>query len=406
MQKKNGGFLLIICWLVYMFSYVGKLSYNTNIIQIESFYGVSHSQAGLVSTFFFFAYGLGQFINGLFCKKYNLKFLIPIVLGISAICNFLVSIVSNFSWLKFIWLVNGCAMSTLWPSLIRFLSENTSENSMKKAAITMGTSYTIGTILCYCLSSLFVALGNFKIIFYFACISLPILSLVWFFSYEHLLAKKVDNQENLIEETQVDKNKKIGTFLISTIVIFSIFAIIADLIKDGLTTWLPNILKDFFGISDSISILLTIVLPIVSAFGVFLGILFDKKSKNYTSLFLVLFALTSASILFIALFGKSSLIFMLISLALIAFLLSGACNILTSFIPLEWKDKINSGLLAGVLNGFCYIGGTLSAYCLGVLSDSSGWNAVFIVLCALSFLCVVISVVFQIIIKIKRPKEN
>ena len=56
--------LIFLCWLVYTCSYIGKLNYAANITQMESFYAISHAEAGLVSTCFFFAYGLGAIADG------------------------------------------------------------------------------------------------------------------------------------------------------------------------------------------------------------------------------------------------------------------------------------------------------------------------------------------------------
>ena len=58
-KNKRAVLLIILCWLVYTCSYLGKMGYSANIVQFETFYNVSHSQAGTVSTFFFFAYGVG-----------------------------------------------------------------------------------------------------------------------------------------------------------------------------------------------------------------------------------------------------------------------------------------------------------------------------------------------------------
>ena len=52
------------------------------------------------------------------------------------------------------------------------------------------------------------------------------------------------------------------------------------------------------------------------------------------------------------------------------------------------KGKVNSGLIAGVLNGFCYLGSTLSTYVLGSIADNHGWLTVFWTLLAV---CAVIS---------------
>ncbi len=80
--------LIILCWLVYTSSYIGRLSYNANIVQIREYFNVSYSETGLVSTFFFFIYGFGQIVNGLLCKKYNVKYTIFTCLIISSLMNF------------------------------------------------------------------------------------------------------------------------------------------------------------------------------------------------------------------------------------------------------------------------------------------------------------------------------
>lgn len=126
MNKKllNKNVLAIaVCWLVYTCSYLGKLGYNANIILIEREFGVAHAESGSVGTAFFFAYGVGQIVNGLLCKKYNVKYTIFFALIVSAVCNFTLTIITDFAWLKIIWLINGAALSFLWSLLIRFLSE-------------------------------------------------------------------------------------------------------------------------------------------------------------------------------------------------------------------------------------------------------------------------------------------
>ena len=51
--------LIFFCWLIYFTAYLGRYSYNSNINYFMSWYGVNHASAGTVTTFFFFAYGVG-----------------------------------------------------------------------------------------------------------------------------------------------------------------------------------------------------------------------------------------------------------------------------------------------------------------------------------------------------------
>ena len=60
-KNKRAALLIILCWLVYTCSYIGKLGYNANITQIETLFGVTHAEAGMVSTFFFFRLHVSYF---------------------------------------------------------------------------------------------------------------------------------------------------------------------------------------------------------------------------------------------------------------------------------------------------------------------------------------------------------
>ena len=63
------------------------------------------------------------------------------------------------------------------------------------------------------------------------------------------------------------------------------------------------------------------------------------------------------------------------------------------------KGKVNSGLIAGVLNGFCYVGSTLSTYGLAMIADKSGWMAVFE---TLLYACVAVMVAGVVYFVIKK----
>ena len=59
--NKKTFYLIALCWLVYACSYIGKLSYNANITQFISTYQVSKADAGMISSFFFFAFATNAF---------------------------------------------------------------------------------------------------------------------------------------------------------------------------------------------------------------------------------------------------------------------------------------------------------------------------------------------------------
>ena len=97
--------------------------------------------------------------------------------------------------------------------------------------------------------------------------------------------------------------------------------------------------------------------------------------------------------------GTVGMIITLGCLGAVSLLTSATNNVITSMAPLYLKKRFNAGLLAGTLNGLCYVGSTLSSYGLGAFADGLGWNAVFILLASLSAACVATSLAYLIIRK-------
>lgn len=391
--------LIILCWLVYTSSYIGRLSYNANIVQIREYFNVSYSETGLVSTFFFFIYGFGQIINGLLCKKYNVKYTIFTCLIISSLMNFFLININDFNLIKYLWLINGASMSFLWTSLIRVLSECLDKKDINKAVIVMGTTVATGTFFVYGLSSIFNYINNFKLIFYVASILLIIVALIWICRFDYLVndLKEVINKE----EKEIRKVNNKGIIII--ILTFSVFAISNNFIKDGLTNWTPSILDSIYHIENWLSILLTLALPLFAIFGTALATLFHKKIKDFNLLCVVLFLISTLFLsLVVILINEDVLVITLISFAFTACLMASINNVITSMLPLYMKDKYNSGLLAGVLNGFCYIGSTFSTYGLGLIADKYNWNVVLYTLLIVSIVVIIVGLInFKINKKIK-----
>ncbi len=383
--------LIVLCWVVYTCSYLGKLGYNANITQIENVYNISHAEAGIVSTFFFFAYGAGQIFNGLFCKRYPLRLVIFGSLLVSGIMNLLVAFSTNFSYVKYFWLINGAALSILWPSLIRLMSETLDKRDIGRAVVAMGTTVAAGTFLAYGLSALFVAMGSYVLMFFVAGTLLPLIAFVWIVSYPGLVRSKNDKVEACACNNTIISKSSGFRSLKDSIILFALFAIVVNLVKDGLTTWVPTILKESYGLPDYISILLTMILPLLAIFGTSLAAILHKKSEDFVLLVGILFLFTTLFIITVMFCLTMGWCIVTVGcFGVVSCLMASANNIITSRAPLFWRDQINSGLVAGVLNGFSYFGSTLSAYGLGVIADFWGWNSVFIFLFAC---CAILSII-------------
>lgn len=393
-KKKNlttSALLIALCWLVYTCAYLGKLGYNANITQIESVFCVSHATAGMVSTFFFFAYGVGQIVNGLLCKKYNIRYVVFGSLVVSGLMNLLVGVVDNFSVVKYFWFINGVALSVLWPSLVRLLSETIDKSDMPRAVVVMGTTVATGTFIVYGLSALFVKFLTYTVMFFVAGILLPAIALLWAFAYPHLVKNRVETPHEVVTE---GKRGGIAGLWIP-ILALGFFAVVDNFTRDGLITWVPIILKETYGLPDYISILLTVILPILGVFGTVVAVTLRKRVKDFVAMCTLLFASSAFFIsLVIVCLPLDVFVVTLGSFGIVACLMASVNNVITSMAPLYWKERVNSGMLAGILNGLCYVGSTLSAYGLGAIADRWGWNIGFWLLFGLCFASAILGVAY------------
>lgn len=415
-KKATKATLLIwLCWLVYMCSYLGKVNYSANIGEFESFYGVSHAEAGLVSTFFFFAYACGQVVNGLFCSKYNVKYTIFGAVIASSLCNLIVAISNNFQIIKFAWLINGAALSVLWPTLIGLLGKTIKKDYLVKASITMGTTVAVGTAIIYGLSSIFAIFNGFRLAFYFPAIFFPIIGIVWLCSYKKLTTPtEEDGSLDIVKEpVQTESKKHSAPFpksYLPMLCVMALIAIVTNLVAEGLTSWVPVILKETFELPPFLSILLTLTLPIIAIFGNLFSNKMHKRIPNFIVMLAFFFACAGVMILAVIGLLQFKFAFVIVAtivlLALIRFFAGASNSTITSIFPLSMKGKGDSGFLAGILNAFCYVGSVIASYGLGLIADASGWNMVFYVLFGACVLVVVVSFVFALIEKIISKKRN
>ena len=414
-KSSSGAMLLFMCWLVYSVSYLGKVNFNATKPLIIDYFGQPKDVVGMVGTFFFFAYAIGMVLNGIFCKKYNVKWVVFISLVVSSAINLVIAVLpsSAFHVIKYLWMVNGVMLSVLWPSLIRLLSETLPKEKMPSASKVMGTTVATGTLLIYGLSALFALFATYKLSFLVPAIAGPIAALIWLFGYNKFtnIEKGEEDEEPVKVHNQLSQPQKkndLAKGILTIIICLAFVAIVTNLVKDGLTSWASTFLKEKFRLDDSASILLSTAMPAMGIVANFITVWLAGKFKNLMLLEGIFFLIGGLAIVVIILLLKTILVFItLICMMLTALIASGSNNIITSIFPLSMKGKMNSGLVAGILNGFCYVGSTISDYGLGAIQVATGtWESVFYVLLIACVSVVIVSIIYLIISSFASKKQN
>ena len=410
LKKKEASLLILGCWLVYTAAYIGRLDYSASMVKIISELGITNDQGGLVYSCFALTYGIGQLVNGILCKRYNPKFVITGALLVSAIVNIFMPLSGDFRVMAGLWLVNGIVQSMLFSLLIRTLSRNIASHTISKAIYVMSSTVAAGTASAYGLSALFVALGAWKITFFVAAVLLTAAAITWvcIMTKVEKAIKNGETEEDELAALKKDTNAAIsgksraGAVFFATLVFVAITAIANGFIKDGVNNWLPKILRDEFSVPDSLSIILTLLLPLFSILGSLIARNLYLKLKNHLFINGIFYSVAFALALTVYLiYPLRTVAFTMVLFIGLACMMAAINNVITSMFPLDNRDKMDSGLLAGLLDTLCYVGSSTAGTLLGVMSQNLGWESVLITLFALACTACVICLSFSFATKKK-----
>lgn len=394
MTKRQQKTLIFMCWLIYSVSYMGRYSYNSNVVPMASAFGKSETELGWAMSLFFFAYGAGQIINGILCKFYNTKYVLSLSLISSSVINAVIFIGVPFDYIKYLWLINGISQSVLWTSLLMTISKNLDEKHIKLAILVIGTTVSVGTFLSYGLSAMLALFGGWRFSFLISALVMTVVGITWFTIYGKITLKKgqlKEEQKDTVTQEQ-GKNNGVG-FIVYTLIVFGMLAVITNLVKDGLNSWISKILFDQYHLSESLSIILTMALPVVALFGNALAVNLVKKLKVHNVVSGLLFSVVTVLTFVVTLLFKTPYWYLVLAVFSIVFLFVSSSNsLVTSIIPLTIKSKANSGFIGGILNGCCYAGSTISSVGLGAIKEAYGsWTPIFTLFIILGAFAVVLN---------------
>ena len=130
-----------------------------------------------------------------------------------------------------------------------------------------------------------------------------------------------------------------------------------------------------FSLSNEISILTTVILPIFSIFSAYV-ILYvrNKLCRNELKLARIIFLTAVAAIVLLLIFRAN----MPLSVLLLA--LTSACSheinfLLICLVPKRFEKYGRFSLVTGLINSCTYVGAAISTYGFAAVSENYGWNA-------------------------------
>ena len=149
-------------------------------------------------------------------------------------------------------------------------------------------------------------------------------------------------------------------------------------LKDGVTSWVPSMIQNSFGVSPSFSAAVAAVLPLVNLTGAFGAGWLDRKFfHNELRTVGALFSAAAVSLLVLPLAVRYSLTGSVALLAVTTASMLGINTMFINVIPVRVGAHGGAAMISGMLNAITYFGAAATTWGIGSIAEGFGWNAVF-----------------------------
>lgn len=357
-------------FLLYVTYMAAKNVYTTEIIEIVRHFGVSKSDASLATSFSFIGYALCQLlfvkiIGKIDAKKY-LLIISPISTALFAVLPFCSAV-----WQAWIIMgIEGAILSGVFPVCLLVIGEYLPDKLIPAANKAMGVAFALSFALDYFCASLFIKVADWRLGFYV----FPALYLVTavFFS---IVLSKCEKQVREVQDDKEDK-KTHGKKVFSFLCIAGMTGLLANLIYYAVSNWVPNLLNEVFGLSPSLSVLISLLVPVMGAAGCTVCLVICRKFGFWkTTIALVAVSAVISAVLS----GIYSLLFIVtvILVIILLFIVRGISHVVGFQVPVEARHITPPESAGTVINIFGCVGAAAGPPLFGALIDGTGGYTVF-----------------------------
>ncbi len=360
-----------ITWLfamTYMVSYMTRINYGAVISEAVTDTGFTKSLLSMAVTGSFVTYGVGQVVSGIIGDRLSPKKLISTGLCVTLVMNLLMLLASDPWQMLVVWCINGFAQSFMWPPMVRLMSVLVSHEDYKDVSTKVSWGSSIGTMVIYLVVPILISISSWRSIFIFSAASAAVMVFAW-----NRFCPEIP-----VESASVSgvKKERTNSPLFSPVMLCIMVAIVLmGMLRDGVTTWMPSYIAETYHVSNAVSILTCVILPIFSIV-CYQGanVLHRKRFSNPITCAALFFAAGAAAALgLVFTTGKMAALSVLFS-AILTGCMHGVNLMLIAMVPAYFDRYGNVSTASGVLNFCTYIGSAAFTYGVALLSEKLGWS--------------------------------
>ena len=387
--------IFLVLWITYASFYLGRVNFSVALPGIMADFGWTRADVGAIGTALFWAYAIGQFINGQLGDRLGARILITVGLTVSALMNPLFGFSQTLGAMIVIWAVNGYVQSMGWAPTVKTLANWFPPRVRGKMSGRLGTSYILGGAVSVALAGFIAARFGWRATFFFPCALLLLSAVHWYLRARNSpenaglpALEEFEGETGPSEETEVGSEDKylglrytlknsIGNGRV-WLMGWGLFFV--NIVRYGFLTWAPTYLFETQKAGIDKAAYSSVIFPIAGALGaVFAGWATDRWFQSRRSpvagISLVLAGGLAWAYRFVV--PVDQWLLGLITLAAIGFFVFGAHVLIVAAAPMDFGTRKAAAAATGFIDGWGYLGAGLQGVGTGLLVDRWGWNAGF-----------------------------
>ena len=450
--------VLFACWLVYTIAYIARNTYSASIVTLTGAGMLSKEIAGVVGTCYFVCYGAGHLINGILADRVSPVAMIVAGLAGTTACNLIMPAVTPTVWAMIaVWSANGFLQAMLWSPIINILSMRIKREFRDRAMVIISTTVPVGTVLAYLTTSVCQKLGvGWRLPYFIAAGGAIAACAVFAAIAASTLGKKAapesdpatdspkpenepatdspkplrdrttDSRDIPESETATDSPKPLNNrttdsrdipendettdsplekipggrsivaFLAATgTLVFLVPVVFHGMLKDGILTWVPSMISETYGTSESFATLLTVGLPVANLFGSLISnalfIRVFRRNHAAAGAFIMVLAAIPTALVINA--GALPIAAGVACLCALSMLMSGVNYLFSTLLPTKFAAFGRTATVSGIFNSAIYLGSAISTYVFGAVAERFSWSATVALWLALTVASAVVLVI-------------
>ena len=380
--------LIAVAWITYAAYYLGRVNLSAALPDIGTSLSLSKTELGLLGTGFFWAYAVGQLINGQLGDIVSPRRLVFWGMVASSILNVAFGLSSLFWLMLLFWSLNGYFQATGWGPVLRTLANWLTEKQTRRVSTVFGTCFVAGNAISVVFAGWLVERYGWRTAFWVPALLMLLLAAAWYALVRdtpEAAGHQLERAHPLPPKRQFELQKIIQGLVLNFKRFWSlgIAAVFVGFILVSLAIWLPTYYVDVGNLPISTASALSALVPLAGVAGVIvIGRLVNRylAGRETFGLLIVLGILAILFLIYPLL--PIQLVVSTIALMVIGAFISGASNLTLTTLPLVLGDRDEASGTAGLIDFSINIGAGMSTAVIGAILERLDWNAVFFALMA------------------------